>query len=1148
METLNPVDSFGLKAIQHTLSGFAADSDEFSNVMEKAIPFIAEKNVDQGNYIDFFKMVEELEASNASAEEKTKFYEAFESYNTSRQKTIEKKGLEGANLKWKHSHEQMRQAGALALKPLEALLWEWNLAMQPLLEQEFSRIKGIVKHTTTRKARNAQKKMQAVEAEKVVKSAVASDPLEFVEGENEDIDISISDRFEYGPYLLVVNPQKLGILTILEILKLVSTGGIQEGMRTARAVLSVGKAVEMEYKIAKASKRENDIFNGISPESFSDKSSVSALHDKIKESNLSNQISWPSSIRAKVGSLLISLLIHVAKVPVTGKDPVTGDVVTGKAPAFFHSYQYQGGNRVGVLKVHSFLSKYISGDVPSNLLQPQLLPMLIPPRPWKSWRSGGYIYSTSSIMRVKDAPEQMAYLKAASDNGDLDAVYEGLNVLGNTSWTINTEIFKVISKVWNSGKEFLEIPNEPGTLETPPPPPRDADPQVRRNWLRECRKIHNEHTAKYSQRCDTNYKLEIARAYLGERFYLPHNMDFRGRAYPLSPHLNHLGNDLSRSMLKFWEGRRLGESGLRWLKIHTANVFGYDKFSFEEREQFIDEHMGDVFDSAENPLDGECWWQKGADPWQTLAACMELNNAMSLTNPEDYISHLPVHQDGTCNGLQHYAALGGDIEGARQVNLVPSERPQDVYSKVLEIVQRYVNEDAEGGHPLAELLKDKLARKVVKQTVMTTVYGVTFIGARAQIASQLKDKEGIDETQVYECSVYLTRKVFLAVRSLFEGAHLIQDWLGDSAAKIAKSVRLDIDSPSKRNGNRPDFMSSVIWTTPLGLPIVQPYREQKRLQVSTRLQSVQLVDPYALRGVNARKQKTAFPPNYIHSLDASHMLLSAAECGRQNLQFASVHDSYWTHAADVDKMNEILRNAFISLHEVDLIAQLKNEFDQRYGGMLEYGEIPRSSAPAQRIIKARQDLSIMYRARLQNEGPVKAGKKAKSKKVSLSSNLTVAEEISIERERIELLASSEPEDVARGKSMATPLSIIESLSSEELSRLVQEASSTKKEKVVKSKTSHIKSTEHAGSGYDKQLAELELLDEEPEEEIIDEVSAGEEDSGTATKASKATGLSSLNETKSNTNVGVFLRLSVDQVPPKGTFDVKELRKSKYFFS
>lgn len=44
-------------------------------------------------------------------------------------------------------------------------------------------------------------------------------------------------------------------------------------------------------------------------------------------------------------------------------------------------------------------------------------------------------------------------------------------------------------------------------------------------------------------------------------------------------------------------------------------------------------------------------------------------------------------QDGSCNGLQHYAALARDYSGAVAVNLVPSSSPQDVYSAVSRVGQ-----------------------------------------------------------------------------------------------------------------------------------------------------------------------------------------------------------------------------------------------------------------------------------------------------------------------------------------------------------------------------------------------------------------------------------------------------------------------------
>lgn len=64
-----------------------------------------------------------------------------------------------------------------------------------------------------------------------------------------------------------------------------------------------------------------------------------------------------------------------------------------------------------------------------------------------------------------------------------------------------------------------------------------------------------------------------------------------------------MGDDLSRGLLTFAEARPLGKSGLRWLKIHLSGLYGFDKGSFDERVKFTEDHLDDVFDSAENPLE-----------------------------------------------------------------------------------------------------------------------------------------------------------------------------------------------------------------------------------------------------------------------------------------------------------------------------------------------------------------------------------------------------------------------------------------------------------------------------------------------------------------------------------------------------------------
>ncbi|GMP94615.1 hypothetical protein CsSME_00044017 [Camellia sinensis var. sinensis] len=68
-------------------------------------------------------------------------------------------------------------------------------------------------------------------------------------------------------------------------------------------------------------------------------------------------------------------------------------------------------------------------------------------------------------------------------------------------------------------------------------------------------------------------------------------------------------NNLSLlGILEFAEGCPLGKSGLQWLKIHMANLYagGVGKFSYEGRIAFTENHLDDIFDSADRPLERRC--------------------------------------------------------------------------------------------------------------------------------------------------------------------------------------------------------------------------------------------------------------------------------------------------------------------------------------------------------------------------------------------------------------------------------------------------------------------------------------------------------------------------------------------------------------
>ena len=65
-------------------------------------------------------------------------------------------------------------------------------------------------------------------------------------------------------------------------------------------------------------------------------------------------------------------------------------------PAFFHSYEYLRGHKLGVIRLNPEVSERMSRDGLRETLHPRQLPMLVKPKPWLSYDQGGYLYSQST--------------------------------------------------------------------------------------------------------------------------------------------------------------------------------------------------------------------------------------------------------------------------------------------------------------------------------------------------------------------------------------------------------------------------------------------------------------------------------------------------------------------------------------------------------------------------------------------------------------------------------------------------------------------------------------------------------------------------------------------------------------------------------
>jgi DNA-directed RNA polymerase len=533
---------------------------------------------------------------------------------------------------------------------------------------------------------------------------------------------------------------------------------------------------------------------------------------------------------------------------------------------------------------------------------------------------------------------------------------------------------------------------------------------------------------------------------------------------------------------------------------------------------------------------------------------------------------LPIHQDGSCNGLQHYAALGGDIAGARQVNLEPGDKPADVYTGVCELVKAEIKEDADKGNPMAKLLLGKVTRKVVKQTVMTNVYGVTFLGAVRQVRRQVEAL--IPEVQAAhlsgKASSYIARKIFKGLGALFTGAHEIQYWLGDCANRISSSISpaqqemmyLKAYGPQPATQERPrrkkakaktvfesgSFRTTVIWTTPLKLPVVQPYRINKGLKIQTNLQNITLAQPSVADSVNKRKQLQAFPPNFIHSLDATHMILSALKANELGMSFSAVHDSFWTHAADVNELSGLLRDAFIRMHSEDIIGRLAAEFKMRYEGHFYLAQVNKNDALGRAI--------VAYRKRLIAEGVFKASSGAKGIQERRH------EELLREIRKKKLMESEDPKEREEGEQMETAASLFEKHDGDKYLFHRDSLGETAIGVVPEhAKEGTVEEAIHASDvGNDVDLAStldpLGDLVRHDDDEVDMEVPPKSGDGAATVTAADNVVLNAFGQKirqqkakKSvNNQMWLWLPIKFRPVPKKGDFDVNRLKDSTYFFS
>ena len=499
-------------------------------------------------------------------------------------------------------------------------------------------------------------------------------------------------------------------------------------------------------------------------------------------------------------------------------------------------------------------------------------------------------------------------------------VTKSVNIMQKTEWVINKPVYDLLKNCvendWNLGK----LPVNPESLELPPKPYDIAtNDEAKIQWKRKAQKVYKDRAKSKSKYIQVRQILAEAEHFLNAGgFFYPYQLDFRSRIYPKPAMLSPQSADYSRALLKFKFGKQMKDNeAFEDFAISGAGLFGkVDKEELEVRLQWVRDNVQNFIDCANNPLE-YTWWTKADKPYCFLAWCIEYRDFHNTDYSPDFITTLPLQSDCSNSGLQHYSAMMLDEVGGKATNLIPSNKPSDVYGLVANKVIMKLRDNKD------ELAKKWLDygvdRKLCKKPVMCLPYSLTQYSCRQYLEDHVVKEYNENERQhpfgddLFKATQWLTPIVWKAINDIIKGAKEIMSFLKTVSRLVASE-------------NLP-----VTWTTPLGLPVFMSCykKESKRVKTQMGDSIIKLSLASDTKIIDKRKTAQSICPNFIHSLDASVLQLAVVKANELGVDtFSLIHDSFGVLAPDVRLMAKALREAFCEIYSQDILANFAVEMKQ----------------------------------------------------------------------------------------------------------------------------------------------------------------------------------------------------------------------------
>lgn len=323
--------------------------------------------------------------------------------------------------------------------------------------------------------------------------------------------------------------------------------------------------------------------------------------------------------------------------------------------------QYSAGDSMYYLEPSEQLAKHFQEVQNAARAVVKYPPMLVPPMEWAGQYEGGYL---TDWFRQHAPMCGLRYVQKEHKTWILDnlsspvssPVRSAMNKAQTVPYRVNKSVLAILRKATAMRVGILGLPSFV-PLPQPVFPLGDgwqkdeatlSELEQFKFWKSQMAAWYTSENKRKGRHTGILSKItELARYEDEERLYFPTFIDWRGRLYFRS-NLNPQSSDSVKGCIEFAEGKRLGEEGLKWLKVYVANSCGYDKHDPDIKAKWTEDNWTQIADFINNPLDVDA-----PDPdtaFTLLQSGLALQEALALPNPADYSCHVPIAMDATCSG------------------------------------------------------------------------------------------------------------------------------------------------------------------------------------------------------------------------------------------------------------------------------------------------------------------------------------------------------------------------------------------------------------------------------------------------------------------------------------------------------------------